>query len=564
MGKLLTALKRLPKRTSAAVAVLVAAVAIPAGLFAWGPSRATYTVAHPADKVVFNSIIDNPHIGDERNFVNVRDAAITTDGGWQDTVNVEPGKEYLVRVYVHNNANANLNLKAINTRVKASVPTTTGKNVSVSGFVSADNADPQVVWDDIHFNGAQDFNLAYVPGSAEIFNNATGPGGKKLSDSIVTSTGAPVSYTEEGVIPGCFQFASYVYFKVKPQFAPQANFEVQKTVRKSGDKDFVESVAVKPGDKVDYQIYYKNTGEQQMKNVVVRDVLPAGMTYVAGTTWLHNSSGTRQVADGITTNGLDIGGYMPNGDAYLKFTAQVAGNDTLPTCGPNTLHNVAKVETDYGTKQDSADVTVPKECQPEVSYKCDSLTVDKIERTKFKFTTATSQQNATFKKVTYIVRNAQGMEVDRKESTAKTLDYSRTEVGKYTVEAQVTFTVNGQDKVVSSTDCKKPFEVLKENECKPGIPVGDNRCKEECKPGVPMGDQRCNECKPGVPVGDEKCNETPCVPSTANNNCGQTPPQTPPELPHTGSSDGILAIIGAGSLIASIGYYIASRRQVIG
>lgn len=44
------------------------------------------------------------------------------------------------------------------------------------------------------------------------------------------------------------------------------------------------------------------------------------------------------------------------------FDAKVKANDQLPVCGPNTLRNIAKVETDYGTKQDTADVTTTKEC----------------------------------------------------------------------------------------------------------------------------------------------------------------------------------------------------------
>lgn len=462
MRKFLSALKRkLPKRLVPVLAV-VAAIAVPVAIAAWGPSRATYTVANPANEVVFNSITDNPVFGDERNFVNVRDAAINTDGGWQDNLTVQPGKEYTVRVYVHNNAHQDLNLKALNTRVKASVPTNTAKDISISGFVSASNANPTEVWDDIHFNSAKDFNLVYVPGSAEIYNNATGTSGKKLSDSIVTSAGAPVSFTEEGVIPGCFKYASYVYFKVKPQFAAEANFEVQKTVRKSGDKDFVESVSVKPGDKVDFQIYYKNVSQQHMNNVVVRDVLPNGMTYVPGTTWLHNSSGTRQVADGITTGGLDIGGYAPNGNAYLKFTAQVKGNNDLPTCGPNTLRNVAKVETDYGTKEDDAKVNVPKECEaPEAKVVCKGLEVKTISRTQFTFKGSKEIENAEFVKYIYVVKNDKGDTIKTIESTNdNAVAYENSTVGKYTVQVSVVAKINGQEKTVTSDKCKGNFEVV--------------------------------------------------------------------------------------------------------
>ena len=46
--------------------------------------------------------------------------------------------------------------------------------------------------------------------------------------------------------------------------------------------------------------------------------------------------------------------------------------------------------------------------------------------------------------------------------------------------------------------------------------------------------------------------------------CKETPvtPVTPPELPQTGAGDGIVAIVGLGAMIASVVYYIASRRAL--
>lgn len=571
MGKLSTLLRRIPKRASALVAVAAAAIIVPATLFAWGPDRPTYTINNPADHITFNSITDNPNIGDERNFVGIRENG--TNGTWSDNMTVQPGKEYVVRVYVHNNAATSLNLVAENVTAKVNLPTNTAKSLQVNGFINSTNASPQEVYDHAIFSSDKDFNLAYQAGTLKFYNNASGPNGFTIPESVFTSAGAKLGYDKmDGKIPGCFQYAGFLTFIVKPQFAPQptTDFSINKLVRKDGvGATFAESTNVMPGDTVNYRIEVKNTGDTAISNVIVKDKLPTGMTLIPGTVKVFNANnaGGAYIQDGdkIVTTGVNIGHYSAGSNAFVIFNAKVATNAQLPVCGNNKLTNIASAQPEgQNPKEDTADVTVPKECQPEVSYKCDSLTIDKIERTKFRFTTATSEQNATFKKVTYIVRDDKGNEVDRKESTAKTLDYTRTQVGKYTVEAQVTFTVNGQDKVVSSTDCKKPFEVLKENECKPGIPVGDARCKEECKPGIPMGDDRCKEeCKPGVPVGDAKCNETPpCVPSTANNNCGQTPPETPSELPHTGASDGILALIGAGSLIATLGYYIASRRAL--
>ena len=76
----------------------------------WGPERDMYTWESPADHVTFNSISDNPFIGNETNFVRVKEYVEGSNVGdenwqsWTDNVTVEPGKEYEVFIYYHNDA----------------------------------------------------------------------------------------------------------------------------------------------------------------------------------------------------------------------------------------------------------------------------------------------------------------------------------------------------------------------------------------------------------------------------------------------------------------------------
>ena len=98
-----------------AVAAVTAASALV--VFAWGPSgRKTFTMEKPADYVTFNSITNNV-IGDERYFVSASKwTGSAKDNYFSDTTYVEDGKEYVVRMYVHNNAGANLGLVAENVK----------------------------------------------------------------------------------------------------------------------------------------------------------------------------------------------------------------------------------------------------------------------------------------------------------------------------------------------------------------------------------------------------------------------------------------------------------------
>ena len=364
-------INKVPERVGVAVAVTAAVVGFAgsATVLAYGPERAaTYTVEKPADHVVFNSITNNKSQGDERNFVQVKDAANTNDGGWTDTVDVQDGKEYWVRMYVHNNAAENLNLVAKDVRAMASVPTTTGTSVKIDGYISyKENANAPVskIWDDVVLRSDKKFNIAYVAGSARYNNNVNPNPGFTLPDSIVTNTGAQLGYqTMNGDIPGCFKYSGIVNFKVKVQGEKAPNFNVDKVVRIHGTSEWASSVAAKPGDKVDYSIGYNNTGQTQQNNVVVKDKLPANVAYDMGTTSIKNAShkdGVKVSDNVVAPQGINIGNYAAGANAYTSFTATLPSADKL-NCGPNTLTNTATVDTDNGSKSATATVTINVEC----------------------------------------------------------------------------------------------------------------------------------------------------------------------------------------------------------
>jgi len=556
MNKLTSLIRRAPKRLSAVVAVIAAAIIVPAAVFAWGPSRDTFTLEKPSDHVQFNSITNNPNIGDERNFVGIRE--VGSSNVWYDNMTVKDGKEYYVRMYVHNNAASSLGLVAENVTAKFNLPTTSAKSIQVNGFLSASNvgADKKgnkgkyaEVYDHATFNSTTNFNLAYVKGSLVYENNVFGPKGASLSESIFTSTGVKLGYNKlDGKIPGCFQYAGYVTFKVKPQLAKTTNFTLQKKVSKHGAANWVESYKAKPGETVDFLLAYKNTGEVNHNDVTFRDTLPTGLSYVAKSgTW---SSAVKQnvpfATDANLTNGtgINVGSYAPGANAYIIFSAKVAAEDKL-ACGTNTLVNKGKVNTGGYAVEDTATVTTDKTCQPPVaSYTCKALGITVVDRTHFKFSTSYSVQNATFKSVTYVIKDANGKTIDTKTSTSANgaLAYTQPTAGKYTVQATVTVTVNGQTKTATSTGCKGDFEV-------PALPSDITVCELATKKTITIKENDFDASKHSKDLND--CKETP-----------PTTPPTPPELPHTGIGENIVALTGLGALIASAGYYVASRRAL--
>lgn len=354
----------------AVLLALFAAVLIPAVTLAWGPERPTYTIENAADHVTFNSITNNPHQGDERNFVQIKETSNTTPGGWKDEIDVQGGKEYWVRMYVHNNAKASLNLVATNTRATTNLPTDTANQLKIDGIISADNASPQKVWDDVVLRSDKKFNIDYIEGSTRLMNNVFTGEGKQLADGITGSAGTLLGYDKiDGKIPGCFQYDATVVYKIKIQAQEVANFDMDKKVRQDGTTAWQKSIAAKPGSKVNYQVSYKNTGTTTQNDVIAIDKLPAGVSYQNGSTTLRNANnsngnGLAVTSNAIVAGGLNLGAYTPNSDAYARFTATLPAENQLQSC-TTTLRNYATVTTEYGTKESFADVIVTKEnCKP--------------------------------------------------------------------------------------------------------------------------------------------------------------------------------------------------------
>ena len=367
-------------------AIVATAATAPMFVRAWGNAgegRRTYTIDEInnkdlGDKIIFNSIKDDKAVSqdagiimpleDERNFVGARDKATGNNGKnnvWDgNTITVEEGKTYIVRLYVHNNNPNGEAATAENVKVAFQIPEVVGETQRVNGFIDAPGTEISSYWDYVDFKSADGraFYLDYIEGSSLVENNHYGAnGGKTVSDSLATTNGVKVSYkaNEDGKVPGCYGYASYYTIEVKPVFESSS---IEKTVRMDGEKEWKESVDANVGDKVEFQIHYKNLNDSTVENVMIRDSLPSNLKYVDGSAKLLNQANPNGLAyEDPTVDAVNVGNYKVKGDAYLRFTAEVVDEDLV--CNKtNRLINWAKASANGFAVQDSAQVYVEKTC----------------------------------------------------------------------------------------------------------------------------------------------------------------------------------------------------------
>lgn len=318
------------------------------------------------DSIIFNSISDNP-IGNEKNFVDARLNNGVNNVWNANEIKVEDGKEYYVRLYVHNNNPNGLDAISTNTSVAFSIPTVSAKTIAVYGFIYSDNATPSEYWDGVTFTADNAFHLEYQYGSAVISNNGIGEqdGGYPISDDIVLKAGQKgtlIGYDKlDGRLPGGNDYASIIGIRVKAVY--DYDYTVSQKVRIADTKGWPEGdyVDAEVGDEVEFQIEYVNTDEITHKNVMIRDILPKNLEYIEGSTKLYNSNFREGVTidqDSIITTGINVGHYAPGANAIVRFRATVI--DVSLIDGSNTLVNWSQCSVSKKTIQDYACVMLNK------------------------------------------------------------------------------------------------------------------------------------------------------------------------------------------------------------
>ena len=338
--------------------------------------------------------------------------------------------------------------------------------------------------------------------------------------------------------------------EVKPE-PKTPNYTIKKYVKGNDAQNNNSAVSVKSGEEFDYKIVVSNTGEVELKDVKVWDVLPEGVTYTSGSLKLNGEkvNGDANFFDsskGITIGSIAIG---KSAEFTLKAKIKVAAENSKPcTTEVGYYNNVAKsdpksTEPNLGEKEDPAVIKckeIPKVENPAVDIEKDvsKYEVEINEEFDWKLV-VTNNGNVDLKDVKVFDTAPEGVEfissenVDGAQSVVTQAQFDATiallkvgEVKEFVIKSKV---VSGTGEEITNTACVDAPAVTDQGEnpekddcddakvktpeplfCTvPGfedLAYNDPNCKkpEKCPiPGLESFDADNPNCKPGVVAPSE-------------------------------------------------------------
>jgi len=251
-------------------------------------------------------------------------ANATTGGGYHDSVTTKVNDVVNVQVWYHNPEPVNSGHVAKDVNVKINLPGDNSTKHAITSRVGGSNTN--VITDLANVTSSVNTTLEYIPGTANRRYNA-GTNDKpnwvnaKLPDSIVTG-----GYTVTKLNP-CWNFAETITVQVRVN-APSVS--IVKKVKVEGTSEWKYDIEARPGDLLAYSIYVKNEGNVMLNDLVIRDALPQGLTFVSGSAKLFNTAYPNglTVPDDVVKGGVIVGDYKPGSTAQIRLNARV----------PQTMH----------------------------------------------------------------------------------------------------------------------------------------------------------------------------------------------------------------------------------
>lgn len=299
----------------------------------WGPAREVFTMRSRAEQATFNSIVDNPEIGDERSFVRIGEIGkdVTFVG---KSVKVSPGRQYLVYIYFHNDADETFNQPEYGNRgvaFKTLLSTSFSKTITaeeggrITATITAQNTIPAEIHDVVFLStDYKHISLRYVDGSAKIFHEWK-TNGSTLASTLFSDTGTPIGLNAlNGVVLGGTKYKGIVAYVLE---ARALSGTIELTVSNDGS-NYTNRTAVKNSDILYFKLTIANAGDIPLENATIRNLLPNNCMLIPGSVkfWANESTIMDKLNDSIAYTGINLGRIGLGNTAYITYQGTIANN----------------------------------------------------------------------------------------------------------------------------------------------------------------------------------------------------------------------------------------------
>src|SRR3989338_1397164 len=256
-------------------------------------------------------------------------------------------------IYYHNTGVASE--VAHNVMIKAALPGSTRQTHEVSATIDSDETSP-ITSAAAFYGGNINVNISgspqtlqFIPGSVQWYpNRSTTPQTPAGADNLV---GSGINI---GSVQGCFDFSGFVKFRAKVGTVTENTYNLainKKVLNVSrGDTSFADSTTARPGDRLRFEVRVETSGDASQNNVILRDILPSQLSWVAGSLRLDGSSVGNEPE--FFGSGRNFGTLSQGSTRVLTFEAMVAGAGSFSGTAA-TIVNTANVRSDQvTTRQD--------------------------------------------------------------------------------------------------------------------------------------------------------------------------------------------------------------------
>lgn len=254
----------------------------------------------------------------QSNLVMNKQVAHAGEAAWHEEIAANPGDEISYKIGVRNNGD----IDAANVVVKDVLPSYMTYSVGTSRIYTSAHPEGVLLPDTLFTTG---INMPDVtPGDSGV---------EYITYKTRVSTSIPAGSWELINTAKVFQSGvEKAQDQAKVVVVANRGLVIDKKVS-NGNGGWVEQNSAKLGDEITYRIIVRNTGNIATDSVLVRDILPVYVNYIAGSTKIDGTSASDQI---ITTGGLNIGNIAAGGQKVVTLRGRIYG---CPPVGGYTLTN---------------------------------------------------------------------------------------------------------------------------------------------------------------------------------------------------------------------------------